>query len=68
MLVTDSVGTEKGLKAFVKSLFTHYDVDNSNTIEPSEFRKLCLELGYYFKEDEVRCKELSFLKIINFIL
>merc|ERR1711862_101831 len=34
------------------SLFIHYDTDNSNTIEAPEFRKLCLELGYFFKEDE----------------
>lgn len=46
-------GTEEGLKRYVKSVFEQFDDDNSDSIEPDEFRTLCMELGYYFDENEV---------------
>lgn len=54
-MIADSAcfGTEEGLVRYVRSVFDLFDEDNSDTIEPEEFRKLCTELGYFFSNDEV---------------
>ena len=53
------VGSEAGLRTFVRSVFDQFDVDNSNSIDAEEFRSLCIELGYYFSADEVRSRKLT---------
>ena len=47
------VGSEDGLRTYVRSVFDQFDVDNSNDIDADEFRLLCIELGYYFSPTEV---------------
>ena len=51
-------GSIKGLQQYVKSVFSQFDADNSNSIDAQEFRNLCIELGYYFNESEVTCSPL----------
>ena len=54
-------GTIKGLRAYVKSVFDLFDEDQSNNIDAEEFRKLCIELGYFFESSEVRPPSPLFL-------
>lgn len=54
MINTGDEAPDFRLKAYVKSLFMQYDEDHSGTISAREFRKLCIELGYFFTVREVR--------------
>jgi Ca2+-binding EF-hand superfamily protein len=36
----------------LKSVFKKYDTDNSNTINATELKGLCYDLGYYLSDEE----------------